>query len=376
MRNLNWIFLIFAFLSIDCNKNTDNTIPFYLGVGTYDGNYFPTTDWRECTPEEVGMSSSKLGDVYAYANQNGLNTDGYIVIKDGYIVSEAYFGDFKQNDFHTSYSVAKSFTSALIGIAIDQGYLQSVDEKIFNHFPLLQQQDTQAEKQDVTVKHLLTMTAGFEWNETDYYGGGTNDIYLMYSTGVNDFVEYVLNKPIIRTPGSETVYSSGESVLLGGLIHNTTGQSMFNYGETNLFTPLGIQNITWESDPNNQTIGGWGINTTLRNFAKFGYLYLNNGNWDGNQIVPLSWVEDSVDPQVSGIDNYGYQWWIGGAFSSFQDRNLPSDIYLGIGIYQQYIIIIPSENIVIVRMGNDIPSQTPQWEVAEFVKLVLDAIET
>jgi len=354
-------------------KNKEITPSFYLGTGKYLGEYFPTDEWRECIPEEVGMNSEKFEEIFNYANQEGLSTSGFIIIKDGYIVCESYSGNYTQNSLHTSYSIAKSFTSAIIGIAIDKQLIQNVDDTISLYYPQLLAEGIQAEKKDVTVKHLLTMKAGFEWNEDDYYrDNSTNDIYRMVSQS-NNYVNYVLNKPIINIPGTVAHYSSGESMLLSGIIHNVTGENMYNFANKNLFSPIGITNIQWESDPAGHTVGGWGINTTLRNYAKFGYLYLKKGNWDGNQIISQSYIENSVDSLVSGISNYGYQWWIGKGFKSFQGANLPDDIFLGIGIYRQYLIVIHSKKIIIVRTGNDIPTETTQWKTAEFISLVLNA---
>ena len=369
MKNLTTAILIL--LATSCSKDS-NPLPSYIAEGENLGAYFPTNGWRSSKPENVGLSSEKLKHVYDYVADNKFNTNGLLIVKDGYIVFESYFNGHSSTSLHASYSIAKSFTSAAIGIAIDKSIINSVDDKIADYFTQLQTVETQAEKKEVTIKHLLTMKAGFEWNEDDYYSGASNDIFNMVDQSAN-YVDYVLNKPIIRTPGLSAYYSSGESMLLSGIIQQSSGSTLHDFANEHLFTPLGIDDVTWNRDPAGQTIGGWGINTSLRTYARFGYLYLNKGKWEDNQIVSESWVDDSVNPLVSDISNYGYQWWIGNGISSFNDNNVPGDCFLGIGIYRQYLIVIPSKNLVIVRTGNDVPPETEDWSTGELISLVLDA---
>ncbi|MFC2104714.1 serine hydrolase domain-containing protein [Bacteroidota bacterium] len=365
--------IFFSLLLFSCND--DNHSPTYLSDGEFPEKYFPTVEWRECSPEQVGMSSTALKKAYDYVAKSSLNTHGILIVKDGYIVCEAYFNGYSRNSYHTSYSIAKSFSSAAIGIAIDKEHINSVNDKIAGYFVQLQAENVQSEKKEVTIKHLLTMKAGFEWDEEDYYSSNSqSDIFIMVAQA-SDYIDYVLSKPIIRTPGTSAYYSSGESMLLSGIIKEATSTSLYSFAKHNLFDPIGIKDLNWDTDPSGNTIGGWGINTTLRNYARFGYLYLNKGQWDGNQIISESWVDDSVDTLQSNLTTYGYQWWIGSGFSSFDEYDIPEDTFLGIGIYLQYLIIIPSKNLVIVRTGRDIPTDNLEWSTAEFISLILDAIE-
>ena len=365
------ILIAFQLLFASCNR-ADNESEIII-TGSYTGDYFPTNGWRTCSPDKVGMNSAKLEKVYDYLEDPTLNTDGFLVIRKGHIVAEAYYGSFGQNDRHVSYSVAKSFVSSLVGIAIANGFIDSVTDKIVDYYPQLQVNNVQEEKKQITIEHLLTMTAGFEWNEEDYYSSTTqNDVFIMAEQ--HDYIEYVLNKTVIKTPGSSFYYSSGESVLLSGVIENATGQTTYKFAKEYLLSPLGISNFSWSSDPAGHTIGGWGINATLREYAKFGYLYLHDGNWDGNQIIPEVWVEKSLTPFEPVVSYYGYQWWIGKGFESFNAAGIPDDTFMGVGIYRQYLIVIPSQDLVIVRMGNDVPSESSFWNTATFISLILDAI--
>ncbi len=366
------ITILFHFLVLSCEKD-DSVTPEYLLDGTYEGNYFPTQAWRTCNPESVGINSKELEKVHNYIANDSINTNGLLIIKDRYIIYEEYFNEHHESSLHHSYSIAKSFSSAGIGLAIENRYIESVNDSIKEYFPQLQSDNIQIEKKEITIKHLLTMSAGFEWNENDYYyDNSTNDIFVMMNES-NDFIDYVLSKPVINKPGEIAYYSSGESMLLSGIVENACGQNMYSFMDEYLFRKIGINNLRWDQDPSGHTIGGWGVNTTLRNFARFGLLYLNHGMWDGIQILPEGWVNESVNPINSGINNYGYQWWIGKGMRSFTDYNIPNDTFLGVGIYRQYLIIIPSENIIIVRTGYDIPNETANWKLAELITLIIDA---
>lgn len=367
------VFILYFLLASCEDDNNDNKLQF-LGTGTYEGDYWPTDGWRSCLPENVGIDSDKLMKVYHYAANTNINTEGIVIVKDGYIIGEAYFNGFSSNQRHASYSVAKSVMSSLIGIAIDKGYVNSVDDKIYEYYEQWQTLGTSEDKKKISIKHLLTMTAGLEWSEGDYYDENSqDDIFRMYQES-NDFIEYVLNKPVINEPGKEWYYSSGESMLLSGIIEKVAQESTLAFGMEHLFEPLGMAGISWESDPAGHTIGGWGINATVREYAKFGYLYLQNGRWDGEQIVSQSWIEESLQPASPEINYYGYQWWLIDAYTSYLEAGVPENSYMAVGIYLQRIIIIPEYNLVLVRVGNDVPSDNLEWSTAEFIKLVIDAV--
>jgi len=373
IRKVFFLLTIF-FVFITCTDN-EAVLPNYIAQGKYEGDYNPKDAWRSCSPEQVGVCSEDLKKVHNYVANDSINTNGLLIIKNGYIIYEEYFNSHNRHTLHTSYSLAKGFTSAAVGHAIDKELIGSVDDKIMNYLSQLQAEYVQPEKKEVTIKHLLTMSAGFEWSEGDYYSGNSaDDIFEMMETS-NDYIDYVLSKPIIHSPGQIVYYSSGESMVLSGIVENATGKSLFNYMDENIFQKIGIRSIIWDQDPSGHTIGGWGINATLRDYARFGYLYLNSGSWGNEQILSEEWIGNSVDPQISGISNYGYQWWIGEGIRSFNENNIPVDTYLGIGIYRQYLVIIPSKNLIIVRTGYDNVTNTQNWGIAPLTRLVLDAIE-
>ncbi len=359
---------------LTCRENSPETVTGtapseFIGRGVYLGEYPPTDQWRTCRPEEVGLSSDKLLRAYHYAADPDLNTEGLVIVKDGYIVGEAYFRDYGSTDRHYSYSVAKSFTSAVIGIAIDHGFIDGVSEQVYQYYPQWQQPDTDPRKQQITIRHLLTMTAGIEWNEDNYYSNSSNnDAFIMHRQP--DLIQYVLNKPMQHTPGENWYYSTGSSQLLSGVIESATGQTVYEYALPNLLEPLGLHYIGWDHDDAGHTHTGSGVRATVREYAKFGYLYLNRGRWDDEQIVSEAWVDESVQPVSNDVIHYGYQWWLKPALRGHEQSIVPSGTYIAWGIYTQQIFVIPEARIVIARVGND-PNG---WDEVRFLTLVLDAM--
>ncbi len=348
----------------------------FLGSGDCKGEYFPTDQFRECTPEQVGMNSEKLVKVYNYAANPEIKTEGLIIIKNNYIVLEAYLNGFSPDKLHESYSIAKSITSCLVGIAIDKGYIQSENQPVYPYFEKWENLPETDLRKKITIRHLLTMTSGLEWNEEDYYGDTSkNDAFIMYQTAEN-YIDYVLNKECVQIPGTRWYYSSGDTMLLSGVIQKAVMTSPEQFAKENLFDKMGIKKYYWEKDKAGNSVTAWGIGLTLREYAKFGLLYLNNGYWDGERIVSGEWVEKSSSPCSSSVNWYGYSWWRIPIFENYFHLGLPSDIYFAWGIYTQQIFIIPDYKIVVVRLGNDNNPQNDKWVETEFLKLVIDCVET
>ena len=367
--------LLFMVLLMGCGS--EKTDP-QLGPHSHPPEYWPTDDWRSIDPAEVGMDAVGLQQTYDYVANPNINAQGFVVIRNGYIVCEGYFGKFNMNSRHESFSAAKSFTSALIGIAIEEGYLAGVDETIGTFFPQLNEPGMDEAKKEITIKHLLTMTSGLEWNEDDYLDLFRNDaIRMLFST---DLIGYVLDKPLLYEPGEHWYYSTGDSMLLSGVIQNATDMTAYQFALEHLLKPIGLSQIRWLQVRPGYTHGGMGIQATVREFAKFGHLYLKKGRWDSRQVVPESWVEESLAPVRSFSngevisDEYGYQWWLLPSLIGYEHSIVPPSTFLAWGIFSQQIFIIPEEDIVAVRVGWDIYSQTDEWDEIEFLTLILKAI--
>lgn len=342
----------------------------FAAEGAYLGEYWPTSGWRTCRPEEVGMDSARLERAYEYASNPAVRNQALLVVKRGYVVAEAYLRGFGPTSRHESYSVAKSFTSALVGIAIERSLLAGTAERVSRFFPAWQAPGTEPAKGEMTVRHLLTMSSGLQWNEEDYYGDTRdNDAFRMGEQ--DDFVAYVLAKPSERAPGTLWRYSSGDSMLLSGILQEAAGVSAFRFASAELLAPLGLGGVQWSSDRAGHTVGGWGVQATAREFAKFAYLYLRRGRWEGRQVVPEAWVAESLQPVSARVDFYGYQWWLAPALDGYQGSAVPADTFLAWGIYGQQLFVIPSRDLVVVRLADDPGS--PAWSEVEFLTRILEA---
>jgi len=307
-----------------------------------NSEYWPIANWRTTSPESQGMNLQKLNEMEAFINE--MNIRGYIdsllIVKNGYLVYESYPSNFyEMNETHHIYSCTKAFTSALIGVAIEESYIVGTDDYVLNYFPNRTFNNLDSRKQALTIEHLLTMTSGLDWTDQINY-------YAM--AGTSDWVQYILDRPMVDQPGSVWNYNTGCSHLLSAILDQQTPNGTFNYAKTHIFGPLNITNYTWNNDSQGIPNGGTLLYLTPRDMAKFGFLYLNNGYWNNSQLIPSNWIARSRTlykelefDQGNGI-GYGYQWWIYNWVNAYTAR----------GSYEQYIVIIPDLNVVVVSTGN------------------------
>lgn len=288
---------------------------------------YPTKGWTASTPEEEGLDSTVIKKIYQYIVKNKINAHSMLIIRHGKIVSEAYFYPYQKDDMINIHSCTKSIISALIGIAIEEGYIKSVDQKITDFFPEYKIQNMSQLKQEITILHLLTMSAGLDFKHPD------EDV-----KNSENWVQNALDHKMVAAPGTKFNYSDATAHLLSAIIQKATGMSTYNYANTHLFLPMGIK-VYWPKDPQGINMGYGEINMTPRDMAKFGYLYLNNGAWEGKQLVPAKWVEESTKKQIKSDkgDGYGYLWWCNDGV--FEAR----------GSGEQYITVFPALNIVVVN---------------------------
>jgi CubicO group peptidase (beta-lactamase class C family) len=318
-------------------------------------DYWPNSGWKASTPKEQGMDPQYLEQMESYIDEKGLRSyiDSILIVRNGYLTYEAYpSGLYDENSPHNIYSCTKSIISALIGIGIGEGYINSINDHMINYFPNRTIKNLNSQKQAVTLKHLLTMTSGLEWDDNiDYYN----------MTFHSDWVQYVLDRPMTTQPGIAWNYNSGGSHLLSAILQQVTPNGTLAYAKLHLFDPLNITNYTWSTDHDGVPIGGTGLRLTPRDMAKFGFLYLNNGYWNDSQLVPSSWVDKSQKPYLNlqfeenqGL-GYGYQWWI----------YKWAHAYAAIGAYKQYIMVVEDLNLVIaVNCHVDFP----------FINIIVDYI--
>ena len=273
-----------------------------------------------------------------------------VLVKNGKLVLEEYFYGYDRNKLDDMHSVTKSITSILVGIAQDQGLFSSSDQRVYEFFPKFSQTAWISEKRDISVDHLLTMTAGIDWEEEKYsYSDSRNSLIAMWMS--QDPIGFVLNRKQLYPPGEVFKYNGGLTHLLGVMIKNTTDSYIDKYGDSQLFKPLGIHQYTWGHHQDGTVDTGGGLRLSPTNMAKIGYTFLNGGKWKGKQIVSSEWVTLSTKPRVNPQhvfgSGYGYQWWCGE--SNLAGREIKTFFAAGRG--GQYIFVVPELELIAVFTG-------------------------
>jgi CubicO group peptidase (beta-lactamase class C family) len=266
-------------------------------------------DWQTSTPEEQGLDPMKVAELYHNAAE--LETlYGLLVVKNGYLVAEDYFNQGSISQKALLQSVAKSITSALVGLALDQGCLSNVEQKMIDFFPDFADQIDDPRKKQITVRDMLQMRAGYPPEESDEA--------LWEAVWSDDYVHLVADFPLTSDPGTEFQYSNLTAHWLGIIVARACGTDLKSFGQEYLFDPLGAEIGSWRKDSDGYNWAAGEIHLSARDAAKFGTLYLNDGQFDGNQIVSAGWVRDSLqtysEDAYNNIDKfrdigYGYQWW-------------------------------------------------------------------
>jgi CubicO group peptidase (beta-lactamase class C family) len=295
------------------------------------------------TPAEQGMDAATLEGARAYAFQPGKNTQGVVVTRHGVLVAEWYEDGRDATSYGASWSMAKSFTSALVGIAIDEGKIPGVQTKLVDYYPSW----AGSPRDQITIEHVLHMSTGLMWDE-DYvieHATTSDVVHLVFAT--DSPLQYVVDKPLEFPPDTMFEYSSGNTLLLSGIIQQATGKRAGDYAQDKLFSKLSIKNGEWWRAKTGETLTYCCVDMTSRDFARFGLLYMQHGMWDGEQIVPAAWVDASL-ASATTYKGYGYQWWLEGK----TNPRLPPDTFAAEGHDGQYIYIIPSLDLVVVRNGH------------------------
>jgi CubicO group peptidase (beta-lactamase class C family) len=296
-------------------------------------------EWVTSSPEEQGMDSRKLEAMMAYIDEHDMAVDSVVVVRHGRIVFEKYGPGYTPSRRHPLYSVTKSVTSMLVGIAIDQGFIEGLDVPVTRLLPDYASANPDPRREQITLENLLTMSDGIDWREHEYSYEDQRNIVGQAELSA-DAVQFVLDQPMARAPSEAWAYNSGASILLGAILEEATGRNLVLFAREVLFDPIGVGTVYWEqmSDGHYQT--GGGLHMAPRDMARLGYLMLHNGNWNGEQIVPAEWVARSTRThyQAYGPYGYGYQWWILPAGQGYRAE----------GLYQQYIYVLPEADMVVV----------------------------
>jgi CubicO group peptidase (beta-lactamase class C family) len=303
-------------------------------------------DWEVSAPAEQGLDPDLVAELYYNASQ--LDTIySLLVFKNGYLVAEDYFHIGSPELQVNIHSVTKSINSALVGIALEQGCLTSVDQKMVEFFPELGDRITDPRKKQITIRQMLQMRAGYPWEES------TPELLDLLFSGFRP--SNLVDVPLVRDPGTGSEYSNLTAHLLGVIVARACGTDLQSFAQEHLFTPLGIEPKFWQTDWEGNYLGFSDLYLSSTDLAKFGLMYLNEGQYDGEQIVPTDWVNESLQIYSKKTwkyrvgrnwrDNgYGYQWW------SIRAGNYRYNLAWGHG--GQQIAIIDELDMVIVVLAD------------------------
>lgn len=341
--------------------------------------YWPDENWRKSTPEKQGIDASILIDLdekiktgqYGYVDEMLIIKNGFAVYNSSYendyvkinkgrdnssslynYYNPEFHPFYKGKKIHTMQSVTKSVTSVLIGIAIKAGAIPGVNVKMLDYFDKNKVLNLDDRKKKMTLKNLLTMRTGFDWDETSIsYNDPKNPCILMEAS--DDWIKFVINYPMAFEPGTIFSYNSGASQLLSAIIKKSTGMYIDEYAEKYLFKSLEIKDYFWKRTPTGYPDTEGGLYLQPKDLAKVGYLLLKNGVWKNKEIVTEEWVKDTVKPHVEDIApnndrnnwGYGYQWWL------IPYGNEGKYIYTCSGYGGQFLYVIPEYELIAVFTG-------------------------
>jgi CubicO group peptidase (beta-lactamase class C family) len=363
------LLLFIATLLAACGRQkTPQPIPYPKPVnqpGAVTGSsatIWPIPDWQTSSPEAQGIDSAKITQAVQNTLESGLQLDSLLIIRDGVLIGEAYFPGSSAQQQHRIYSITKSVISLLIGSAVAQGHLPGIDQPIWTYFPSQEIQNWDERKAAITIEHLLTMTAGLAWDESQ----------IAQMTSNRDWTAYILDLPMADAPGQKFNYCSGCTHLLSVILEKTTGLLAQEYARQVLFEPMGIESYAWAVDPQGHSVGGWGLEMRSRDLARLGLLGLNQGSWNGQQLIPAEWMQAATKPQILQTDHpqdaYGYLWWTAQPDPSgdywFEAR----------GLNAQRIIIVPDRSLIVVTTAS---AQDMQRDIQRMVlEGILPAIQS
>ena len=328
--------------------------------------YWPTNEWIEVNPETQELDSNSISRMFEHIEDYSLDIQSVIIVRNGYLLTEEYLYNsqiresktyFSGLTTHAQYSTTKSLMALLIGVAIQEGYLSNISQTLYEFFADIWNLGftDSAQKKNITIEQLLTMNAGFAGMFDFAYPGG--------STAFTDSVEWALDDlPLVFTPGESGgfTYSNDGPNLLSGIISKVTGQSSADFAQEYLFDPMGITEGEWNwwGDSKGVSYGGYGFECTPQVQAKLGILCLNNGTWNGTQLIPSEWVREATTYKVDGrwvynpptkYFNYGYLFYTNDVFHTNGDLHIG---YHASGAGGQVIFVVPEYNLIAAFTGS------------------------
>jgi CubicO group peptidase (beta-lactamase class C family) len=340
--------------------------------------------WSVATPESVGLASSTLCALVQRLDAwKEANVHSVLVVRHGRLVFEQYFSGadesrgaglgevaFAPETKHDARSITKSIVALLLGIAVDRGWVGDIDQPVLSFFPEYADLRT-PEKDRITLRHLLTMSAGLRWSEDNYDDPNNSEILMDHAP---DHYRFVLEQPVVAPAGQVYSYNGGGTALIAAVLHKATGKPLEELARTLLFEPLGISDVEWNRWADGTAKAASGLRIRPRDLARIGQLVLLRGAWNGTQIVPASWVDAATAPQINGagLYFYGYKFWLG---RSLVDKR-EVDWAAAIGNGGQRVFIVPALDLVVVVTAGLYHSFMQSWvPISIMNRFVLAAIE-
>jgi CubicO group peptidase (beta-lactamase class C family) len=323
-----------------------------------------TNRWEVTAPEVYGLDAEAFAAAEDHAEQKVPSLTGILVAHHGRIVLERYYRGGALDRASPAFSITKSFVSALVGIALRDRMLPSLNEKLVNYLRADLPGHADPRVSEIRLRDLLTMTAGFESGPEAFAGGA--------AASDRNLVQAILSRPMASAPGSRFAYDNGAAHLVSAVLTQATGMSAAAYASTELFRPLGIdEDAWWSADRQGNSHGAYGLQLTGRDLAKLGELYLRGGCWGERRLIPARYVRASTRRQVrvggSG-GGYGYLWWTHGA------RKDAPRFFAAAGYGGQFVVAVPEHDLVVVTTSN--ASKPPGREYRLLFRRVLATVRT
>ncbi len=316
--------------------------------GASTGVLYPSPDWPTGLPSDVALDVAKLDAAAAIAEAN----DSYcmLVIRHGRLVYERYWNGTNPTTRNPSWSIAKSYTSALVGIAIDRGDIRGLDQRASDFVPEWQGTD----RTQITIRDLVSMTSGLKWDAFEDY--------VSLATFASDDTTFAIDRPLVDPPGSKWTYDNGSVQVLERVFRVATGHTIEEYAALHLWPRIG-STASWKHDPSGNPTTYANVLASCRDHARLGYLYLHGGSWAGTQVIPSTWVTATLTPSQPMNKAYGFLWWLNGATPALDAMSVawqgrmvpfaPTDLFAMRGFGNQFVDVIPSLDMLVVRFGKD-----------------------
>jgi len=332
--------------------------------------YLPANTIKSAKHQEwataINYNEAKLPEFIKSVNET-LETVAFMVIINDSIHFEEYWHGYSADTMSNSFSMSKSWVSTLIGIAISEGKIKSIDQKVCDFLPDF----CEGRNTELTIKNLLTMSSGLNWTE-DYYNPIGQAAEAYYGNHLSDMIK---NLTVIETPGKVFKYNSSCTQLLTFIVEAATGETISKYASKKLWQPMGAKYpALWSTDVEDGDEKGFCcINSNARDFARLGKLYMNQGNWNGLQLLDSSYIVEAIsaanllDEKGNKNTNYGYQFWLA------ERKGL--SIYYARGLWGQYVICIPEKDMIIVRLGRKFGAYLPDGHHEDFYQFIDAALE-